>query len=78
MNKQNGAMLRQAWRICIGLLLGSLALAAQAQTVVEAVSSSIQGGVEVVRVDFSQPLTAIPAGFTIQAPARIALDIPGA
>ncbi|HXD39745.1 MAG TPA: type IV pilus secretin PilQ [Ramlibacter sp.] len=53
-------------------------LAVRAQTVVEAVSSSIQGGVEVVRIDFSQPLTAIPAGFAIQAPARIALDIPGA
>jgi len=78
MNKHTGAMLRQAWRMCMGVLLGGLALAAQAQTVVEAVSSSIQGGVEVVRVDFSQPLTAIPAGFAIQAPARIALDIPGA
>ena len=33
---------------------------------------------EVVRIDFSQPLPAVPAGFTIQSPARIALDIPGA
>jgi type IV pilus assembly protein PilQ len=52
--------------------------ALRAQTVVESVTSSIQGGVEVVRIDFSQPLQAIPAGFAIQAPARIALDIPGA
>ena len=54
------------------------AFAAQAQTVVEAVTSSMQGGVEVVRIDFSQPLQAVPAGFAIQAPARIALDVPGA
>ncbi|HSW17225.1 MAG TPA: type IV pilus secretin PilQ [Ramlibacter sp.] len=47
-------------------------------TAVESVTSSIQGGSEVVRIDFSQPLTAVPAGFAIQAPARIALDIPGA
>jgi type IV pilus assembly protein PilQ len=51
----------------------------QAQsTVVESVSSSLQGGAEVVRIDFSQPSTAVPAGFAIQSPARIALDIPGA
>ncbi|HSI53825.1 MAG TPA: type IV pilus secretin PilQ [Ramlibacter sp.] len=50
----------------------------RAQTAVESVTSSIQGGVEVVRIDFSQPLAAVPAGFVIQAPARIALDVPGA
>ncbi|MCM2251530.1 MAG: type IV pilus secretin PilQ [Ramlibacter sp.] len=53
-------------------------LALRAQTVVEAVSSSMQGGAEVVRIDFSQPLTAIPPGFAIQAPARIVLDVAGA
>ncbi len=68
------------WQLCAGFLLAALAFAGQAQTqtVVESVSSSIQGGVEVIRVDFSQPLDAVPAGFAIQAPARIALDIPGA
>ena len=60
--------------LCAGLLVGN----ARAQTVVESVSSSLQGGVEVVRIDFSQPLAAVPAGFAIQAPARIALDVPGA
>jgi type IV pilus assembly protein PilQ len=79
MNKQN----IMAWRrvlACMGwLLLAGASMSAQAQsTVVESVSSSLQGGVEVVRIDFSQPLQAVPAGFTIQAPARIALDIPGA
>jgi type IV pilus assembly protein PilQ len=49
----------------------------QAQ-VVESVTSQIQGGVEVVRIDFSQPLQAIPNGFAIQSPARVALDVPGA
>src|SRR3954452_9033605 len=73
--------------ICTGLWLRSVAtgvlgvlvcLPLMAQTVVEAVTGSIQGGVEVIRVDFSQPLSAVPAGFAIQAPARVALDIPGA
>ena len=78
MNKQNWMTVRRTWQLCVGLLLAAGALSAQAQTIVEAVSSSIQGGVEVVRIDFSQPLDAVPAGFAIQAPARIALDIPGA
>lgn len=52
--------------------------AAQGPLAIESVSSSIQGGVEVVRIDFSQPLSAVPRGFTIQSPARIALDVPGA
>jgi type IV pilus assembly protein PilQ len=34
----------------------------------------VQGGVEVVKVDLNQALTELPAGFSIQSPARIALD----
>ena len=65
---------------CFGLLLG-MAFGASAQTpqpAVESVTTSMQGGNEIVRIDFSQPLSALPAGFAIQAPARIALDVPGA
>lgn len=67
------------WRrlvACAGFL--GVSLAAGAQTVIESVTGSIQGGSEVVRIDFSQPLSAAPAGFAIQSPARIALDVPGA
>ncbi|RYF36001.1 MAG: AMIN domain-containing protein, partial [Comamonadaceae bacterium] len=45
---------------------------------VENITGSVQGGTEVVRIDFSEPLTSVPAGFAIQSPARIALDIPNA
>jgi type IV pilus assembly protein PilQ len=75
-NHQSTGRWIAAFLVCLSGCL--LPLAARAQTVVEGVSASIQGGVEVVRIDFSQPLTAIPAGFAIQAPARIALDVPGA
>ena len=54
-----------------------LGASAQAQTAIESVTGSIQGGVEVVRIDLSQELKAIPTGFSIQSPARIALDFPG-
>ncbi len=50
---------------------------AQAQNAIQSISGGIQGGVEVVRINTSMPLAALPTGFTIQAPARIALDFPG-
>lgn len=61
------------------VLLAALALGvnAQAQTVIESVTGSVQGGTEVVRIDLSKALTAVPTGFAIQSPARIALDFPG-
>ncbi len=45
---------------------------------VENISGSLQGGAEVVRIEFSEPLTALPTGFVTQSPPRIALDLPGA
>ena len=51
--------------------------AAYGQSAIEAVTGSVQGGTEVVRIDLSKALTAVPSGFSIQAPARIALDFPG-
>ncbi|MBK9443542.1 MAG: type IV pilus secretin PilQ [Comamonadaceae bacterium] len=58
----------------MGVLLTSAM--AHAQIAIEAVSGSVQSGVEVVRIDLSQALTALPTGFSIQSPARIALDFP--
>ncbi|WP_234194517.1 type IV pilus secretin PilQ [Pseudacidovorax sp. NFM-22] len=57
------------------LCLGSMALA-QAQNAIQAVTGSVQSGSEVVRIDFARPLAAPPTGFTVQNPARIALDFP--
>jgi type IV pilus assembly protein PilQ len=50
---------------------------AWAQISLQSVSSSVQGGVEVVRIEFSQPLASPPAGFAVQTPPRIALDFTG-
>ncbi|NBW49977.1 MAG: AMIN domain-containing protein, partial [Betaproteobacteria bacterium] len=58
----------------LSVLLGHMAFA---QGSIEAVSGSVQGGSEVVRIDLSQALTSLPTGFAIQSPARIALDFPG-
>lgn len=67
------------WLRSAGVTVGLLAaaLAAQAQNAIESVTSSMQSGSEVIRIDLTQPLAAVPTGFVIQAPARIALDFPG-
>jgi type IV pilus assembly protein PilQ len=63
---------------CTVFFTASIALAQNAgQPSIEAVSGSVQGGTEVVRIDFSTAMTVIPTGFSIQSPARIALDFPG-
>jgi type IV pilus assembly protein PilQ len=77
MNNQNQRLGLRMWHgiiFSVALLLGGVA---QAQTAIEAVTGSIQGGSEVVRIDLSKELTAVPSGFAIQSPARIALDFPG-
>jgi type IV pilus assembly protein PilQ len=43
---------------------------------VESVSASTQGGQIVVRIDMTNPMTAVPTSFAVQQPARIALDFP--
>ena len=53
-----------------------LAAAAHAQSVIESVTGSVQSGVEYVKIDLSEALPALPTGFTVQSPARIALDFP--
>ncbi|MFZ3082229.1 type IV pilus secretin PilQ [Rhodoferax ferrireducens] len=78
MNNQNYSMAKRMWQqVLLAAWLMLLALGAQAQSAIESVSGSIQGGVEVVRIDLTQPLAAVPTGFSIRSPARIALDFPG-
>ncbi len=57
------------------LTLGSAI--AYAQNAIQSLSGVAQGGGEVVRIEMTEPLQAVPSGFTIQSPARIALDFPG-
>ncbi|MEH3087362.1 MAG: type IV pilus secretin PilQ [Xylophilus ampelinus] len=64
--------------VCAALALGLAGpIAAQAQQAIRSVTGAVQGGTELVRIEFAQPLATLPAGFAIQSPARIALDFPG-
>ena len=78
MNINNSGLRFDMWRrFVIAWAFMLLAPLAFAQTAIEAVTGSMQGGAEYVRIDLSKALDAVPTGFTIQAPARIALDFPG-
>ena len=78
MNNQNGIKgMRMLQQLVIAAAMVLASVASHAQTTIDAVTGSTSGGTEVVRIDLSQPLTAAPTGFSIQSPARIALDFPG-
>ena len=62
-----------------GVLLATSVVASSlvwAQGSIENISGAMQGGVEIVRIDFSEPVLVLPTGFVTQSPARIALDFP--
>jgi type IV pilus assembly protein PilQ len=61
--------------VFMGLALASWLV--QAQNSIQSLTGSVQSGVDVIRIEMSEALQVVPTGFTIQAPARIALDFPG-
>ena len=77
MKNQQSMVLKQVCRGMSVLLATLLSLAAFAQNTIESVTASVQGGVEIIRVDLTQELPTSPNGFSIHSPARIALDLLG-
>jgi len=67
---------RRARALMLVLSLGACALA-HAQNAIQSINSSQQAGAEVVRIELSEALPALPVGFVIQTPPRIAIDLPG-
>ncbi|MEO8311448.1 MAG: type IV pilus secretin PilQ [Caldimonas sp.] len=68
-----------SWRsrvFALALMTGA-AFPAWSQNVIQSINSSQQAGAEVIRIELTEALTAVPAGFTVQAPPRVALDLPG-
>ena len=69
------------WRAALAALAlvaaAAAPLAARAQNAIQSITSSQQSGTEVVRIELSEALTAVPKGFSVQAPPRIAIDLPG-
>ena len=70
---------KSARTAAIAAVFSAVSVVSVAQTAnsIQAVTGSVSGGSEVIRIDLTEPLTAVPTGFSIQSPARIALDFPG-
>ena len=66
------------WRALVAAAAVFMSGSTFAAPVVQNITGSLQGGQEVVRIEFSEPLSSLPTGFVTQSPARIALDVPGA
>ncbi|TAK77451.1 MAG: type IV pilus secretin PilQ [Aquabacterium sp.] len=62
--------------VLASFVLAATAPAAFADNAVQAINSSQQSGVQVVRIEFAEPLKEIPTGFVVQTPPRIAIDLP--
>jgi type IV pilus assembly protein PilQ len=79
MNQRWEYLNMQKWRVrAAAFVLGLAApLVGWAQNSIQAITSSQQGSSEVVRIELSEPLAGVPNGFTVQAPPRVAIDLPG-
>lgn len=64
----------RAWALALSLAACAPALA---QNAIQSINSTQQAGSEVIRVELSEQLAAVPTGFAIQTPPRIAIDLPG-
>ena len=70
------------WRAALAAVAAFAAIAAVptaawAEPAIKGITTSQQAGSEVVRVELSEPLAAVPSGFAVQSPPRIAIDLPG-
>ncbi|MFN4114930.1 MAG: type IV pilus secretin PilQ [Inhella sp.] len=74
--KQENSVKQRAWALmlALGCLLPGMSWA---QNMIRGIQTAQQAGVEVLRVELSEPLKEVPKGFTIQTPPRIAIDLPG-
>ncbi|MCW5321847.1 type IV pilus secretin PilQ [Verminephrobacter aporrectodeae subsp. tuberculatae] len=77
MKHNNGLFMNFFRNAAMGVFIAILSFAAAAQVEINALASSVQGGVEILKIDFSDALAKPPTGFATQSPARIALDFQG-
>ncbi|MGE5451624.1 MAG: type IV pilus secretin PilQ [Acidobacteriota bacterium] len=78
MNTKQEYSMKKVWRVALASL--SLSLVSPltwAAAAIQSITSSQQAGSDVIRIDLTEALPVVPAGFVVQAPPRIAIDLPG-
>ena len=80
MNSSQENRYMRSWTAGAALVLAlglALPMSSWAEPKIKSVTGLQQGGTDVVRVELSEALSAVPAGFAVQAPPRVAIDLPG-
>ncbi len=80
MNSSQENRTMRSWTAGAALVLAlglAFPMSSWAEPRITSVTGLQQGGTDVVRVELSEPLTSVPAGFAVQAPPRVAIDLPG-
>ncbi len=80
MNSSQEIRTMRSWTAGAALVLAlgmALPVSSWAEPRITSVTGLQQGGTDVVRVELSEALTAVPAGFAVQSPPRVAIDLPG-
>jgi type IV pilus assembly protein PilQ len=77
MKNHRGFFLGYCRNAIAGVFIAVNSLGVVAQGNISAIAASVQGGVEVLKIDFDEPLAVAPTGFSTQSPARVALDFQG-
>ncbi|MFT4242942.1 MAG: type IV pilus secretin PilQ [Acidovorax sp.] len=72
----NGLFSKYCRNLFAAASIASACAAGYAQGAISAVTGSIQGGAEIVKIDLTEAPAQLPTGFSIQSPARIAIDLP--
>ena len=71
-----GTSIRFAGGALLALGIVSSATAQERNSIESVTANTLGGGKVVIRATFKAPLTAVPNGFTVSNPARIAIDLP--
>ena len=69
MKQNSGKFLNYCRGAAVGVSVLFVAFGAFAEAAINAVSASVQGGIETLKIDFSHPVTTPPTGFATQSPA---------
>src|ERR1700761_2782994 len=80
MNSSQENRTMRSWTAGAALVLAlglAFPVASWAEPKITSVTGLQEGGTDVVRVELSEPLASVPAGFVVQAPPRVAIDLPG-
>jgi type IV pilus assembly protein PilQ len=80
MNSSQEYRYMRSWTAGAALVLAlglAFPVSSWAEPKIRSVTGVQEGGTDIIRVELSEPLKSVPAGFSVQSPPRVAIDLPG-